>query len=403
MDGSLLAAALEYDQRGWCVIPMLLEAKTPACRWKRYQAVRPSPTTLRRWFSGPTPFGMAVVFGGVSGNLGSRDFDEAAAYDRWAATHPELAAKLPTVRTHRGRHVYFRTEPGAVAEFRRSIGKPDGTGAIHAADGELRIGTGCYSLAPPSPHRKGGRYHWDRPPGATIPLVTDFAAAGLWSPCHREDGGEQRKIEAIGGERHAGGERSGSAVTFPDASPELAAQIEQAIAATLPSGYGQRNKLVFEFARWLKAIAVFTEAGPRDLEPFVREWHRRALPFISTTPVEETLVDFYKGWPKVRFARGQEPMARIVARAAAEIPKVADRYESPHVRMLVALCRELQRASGAAPFFLSCAKAGECLGVDPKSANRWLYLLQIDQILAEVEKGSRSPRRATRWRYLPPL
>ena len=36
----------------------------------------------------------------------------------------------------------------------------------------------------------------------------------------------------------------------------------------------------------------------------------------------------------------------------APTPKCAERYEHPKIRLLVALCRELQRAAGDAPFFL---------------------------------------------------
>ena len=73
------------------------------------------------------------------------------------------------------------------------------------------------------------------------------------------------------------------------------------------------------------------------------------------------------------------------------------------VRRLTALCRELQRAAGAGPFYLSCHTAGRLLGADPKSANRWLFFLEDEGILQTVEKGSNRTQRATRYRYLPPL
>lgn len=177
---NLLDAALQYHARGWCVIPMVESGKQPAVRWKPYQTSRPSVATLRDWFGSHDSYGMAVVFGDISGGLGSRDFDDMESYTEWATCNPELAATLPTVRTHRGRHVYFATTPASVETFRQSIGKGGMNGAIHLPDGELRIGSGCYSLVPPTPHLKGGVYEWLIPLSDELPVVTDFVAAGLY-------------------------------------------------------------------------------------------------------------------------------------------------------------------------------------------------------------------------------
>lgn len=422
MASVLLQAARDYARRGWCLIPMLPTGKQPAVRWKRYQTQRPSASSLASWFGGADAYGMAVVFGDISGNLGSRDFDDLPSYRVWSAAHADLAAVLPTVRTHRGRHVYFQTDPQDVADFRASIGKPGGTGAIHLEDGELRIGTGCYSLVPPSPHPKGGVYAWEIPPGPTLPVVTDFHRSGFCRGCHREDRGRQRTTEDIKAVEAVSLQEtlqefflinnlllppSSSSRSDLAGSPEggeLPAEVARAIAATRPSRTGQRNRLVFEFARWLKALPDYRDADPRSLDDVVRQWHQQAKPFIGTPDFEETLIDFRKGWAKVKHPRGMEPMAEIVAKAfAAAVPEVAEKYESEPVRRLTALCRELQRAAGAGPFYLSCHTAGRLLGADPKSANRWLFFLEDEGILQTVEKGSNRTQRATRYRYLPPL
>jgi len=419
----ILQAALQNHARGWCQIPMQRTGKQPAVSWKRFQTNRPRGATLRNWFRGESAYGLAVVFGEISGNLGSRDFDDAALYRAWADNFPDLATTLPTVQTFRGAHVYFQTDPRAVAAYRRSIGKPDGKGAIHLDDGELRVGVGCYSLVPPSPHPKGGAYRWILPPGETLPLVTDFVAAGLVPPCHREERdhrGRQRITEAMRGgdgvplsaciqvllkEKGFLSSKETNAVTARTTGPsDVPANVLRAIDATLPKGPGQRNRHVFEFARALKALPGYRDADVKSLDREIRAWHERAKPFIETQPFEETLIDFRKGWDKVRFPRGQEPMTMIVAQAfSADVPEVATKYESEPVRRLVALCRELQRAAGDGPFYLSCHTAGRLLGSDHKSANRWLFLLADDGILQTVEKGSNRTQKATRYRYLPPL
>ena len=54
--------------------------------------------------------------------------------------------------------------------------------------------------------------------------------------------------------------------------------------------------------------------------------------------------------------KGEEPMAQMLAKAKdAPLPIEAQRYEQASLRLLVKLCRELQRAAGDGPFFLSCA------------------------------------------------
>ena len=94
-------------------------------------------------------------------------------------------------------------------------------------------------------------------------------------------------------------------------------------------------------------------------------------------------------------------MMKLVALAKrAPTPKVASRYEQENLRLLVALCRELQRVSGDKPFFLASYTAGDLLGVKHSTAWRWLVTLTTDGIVAEIEKGDRAYRRASRYRYL---
>ena len=75
----------------------------------------------------------------------------------------------------------------------------------------------------------------------------------------------------------------------------------------------------------------------------------------------------------------------------------------PGMQYLVALCHELQRHAGDGTFFLSCRKAGEVLGVDPKTAWRWLFLLTREEVLKLVKKGTRASKQASEFRYLEPL
>jgi len=387
MSDLMLNAALGYRRRGWSVIPMHLAKKKPAIRWKPFQSFCPAETTIDQWFGSESSYGIAVIFGEVSGGLVSRDFDEMAAYESWRNNHPELAASLPTVATARGRHVYCRGHKDHVREIRSKLGKPDGVGAITFTDGELRAGVGCYSVVPPSQHPSGATYRWVNPPDE-FPFV-NLEESGLIVTTHdtEEDRGKQRQTEDIGGRR-------GDETPW---NPE----IQRAILETLPTKKGTRNKAVFSLARTLKAIPLLTDASWKVLRPYVEYWHQQALPVIETKPFEETWIDFLKAWPKVKFPKGSEPMALALEWARiAELPEEAYRYEQEPLRQLVSLCRELQRVSGEFPFFLSCRTVERFLGVGFKTANRWLFLLVEEGVLEIVRKGSMVGRRASRYRYV---
>jgi len=188
-----------------------------------------------------------------------------------------------------------------------------------------------------------------------------------------------------------------------DFAPEVLEQVKSAIKRTLPTGKTQRHRLVFELCRELKAIPAIADAQPRQLTAILRAWWERAKEH-SRTPYEEHFFDFAEGWRKVKFPKGTEPMTQIVERAKlGPFPEVAAQFEQEPLRLLVAICRELQRNAGEGPFFLSSRDAGRLLGVEHTTAHRWLHGLKNMGILAIVEAGSQNPKdhKASRYRYLP--
>ncbi len=97
-------------------------------------------------------------------------------------------------------------------------------------------------------------------------------------------------------------------------------------------------------------------------------------------------------------------MTAIISSALSlKPPSVAEQFEDERIRLLVALCHELQGASGEQPFYLACRKAGELVGMDHMTAWRYLCLLRHEGILAAVTVGTKESQKATRWRYLPKL
>ena len=204
--------------------------------------------------------GLAVVLGSRSGGLYARDFDEFTSYTRWAEKYPELAQELPTSQTPRpGRHVFARSL--GTCNTRRFV------------DGELR-GEGAIIVLPPSLHLSGKRYGWAIDPFGELPVIDPSVLVG--------------DVEQVSQERR-------SAIKSPknDTSPTQYIQpmacinsdkrslINRALVQTLPEKFGQRNRKIFEFARHLQAI-LGAEIDPETLRPFVKSWHRKALPKIRT-------------------------------------------------------------------------------------------------------------------------
>lgn len=97
--------------------------------------------------------------------------------------------------------------------------------------------------------------------------------------------------------------------------------------------------------------------------------------------------------------RGQDDSNSLELQQTA-LPKIAAEYEQSDLRLLVALCRELQRACGDGPFYLSCRTAGTLLNVTHTTAWRWLFLLEQDDVIRVVSRGSQQSKKASRYRYL---
>ncbi|NLY01671.1 MAG: bifunctional DNA primase/polymerase [Rhodopirellula sp.] len=422
----ILEDALSYHAAGLCVIPIRTGTKKPACRsWKPYQLQRPDEVMLRRWFSSGA-HGIGLIMGAVAGGIVCRDFDLLEAFQRWAAAHPDLARCLPTVATARGRHVYGRLalevipDPGA------------GDGVIDYGDGELRM-SGCLVVAPPSKHRSGAVYRWLIPMPASVaevPLI-DLDASGFrrrWAgvdvekpdpdetqrtqrtqghvgppkgpqcPQGYSEGTQGNASNSVGGCGHVVGAVVAKCLAAIDAR---SAQVDQVIRTTLPTAPGQRHRQVFELCRALKSIPALRDEDPRELRSIVQKWHRLALPHISTEPFEETYIDFLRAWPRVKYPVGGGPVQAALEAARTRIPvAAADRYEQEPIRLLVALCAELQRRAAEKPFFLDCRTAGRLLEVPHGTAARWLYLLRADGFLRVVETGQRG--KASSYRYIGP-
>jgi hypothetical protein len=336
---------------------------------------------LRQWFSSGER-NIAIVTGGVSGGLAVRDFDQDGAYEMWRDHHQDIAAALPTVRTARGYHVYARGEADKTMVF---------------IDGEFRYG-GAYVLAPPSIHPGGVVYTWTNPLADFVPQV-DLVASGLltdWSACSTEG----TEIEGQG--NTVGASHSVCAVfSVSTVSTVLPEGVDAVIRRTIPPNVGWREKCLFNLCRELQAIPEYAAADPRELEPIVRMWYELAEPRIGTKEYAVSFAAFIRAWGNVKVPKDQT-VVQVAFRRIKNSDRswIPERFDGEGIRLLIALCRELQSIRGQQPFYLDCRTAGSLLGVTYKTAWTWLETLCVLGALKKVSSGTLKNRKANEYRYL---
>ena len=168
-------------------------------------------------------------------------------------------------------------------------------------------------------------------------------------------------------------------------------------SSTLPDQVGQRNRCLFELARYVKGINP--NATRDELRTIAQSWHELAVNVIGTKDFALTWADFMRGWEKVRQPHGAT-LQSIITRIdhAAQLPQGIDalRYGN-QTQHLVRLCIALQAHEGDAPFFISARQAGEVLGVHFTDASKMLAALVADGVLTLVSKGA--GKVASRYRF----
>jgi len=153
----------------------------------------------------------------------------------------------------------------------------------------------------------------------------------------------------------------------------------------IPSSYGQRNKKLFELARWLKGVRP--KSDRKMQEEIVRYWHQISLPNIQTKDFESTWLDFKYGLEKVehpyglRLAKILETKVEFDTRFGLEI------YGSRGIE-LFRICLTLQVHEGTyRPFFLSSRKAADLIGCHFTDAAKFMSCFVREGWLLLMNKG----------------
>ena len=177
--------------------------------------------------------------------------------------------------------------------------------------------------------------------------------------------------------------------------------IEAAICRCLPDKYDKLKRVIFRLAREWKALCSDDgcEIGVRE---FVKLWFDAGGKDLEES-FDVAWLYFLDACERVRLPKGRSPAELALERAKSnELPMAARKYDDDRVRLLVAVCRELQVLAGPSPFFLSYRMAGELIGVPKDRAGSLLCGLSRDGVLTLIAKGDITARGklATRWRFI---
>jgi hypothetical protein len=176
------------------------------------------------------------------------------------------------------------------------------------------------------------------------------------------------------------------------------------ISEIAPTDHHQNNGSLFKLARSVKSYeqSVGRAATQRELEFVFDRWSSVADGFWRHGSTRD---DYYAEFLECyHYAHTGLSIEVAVSHAkAAPLPEVQG-FTDERIRLLVAICREMQEITGANPFFLPTRTLGEILEVHYSQVARWLRALEVLEIihLAPGEVRTRGGNRCPRYHYGPP-
>ena len=175
------------------------------------------------------------------------------------------------------------------------------------------------------------------------------------------------------------------------------------ITQVAPTAYRQNNTSLFKLGRLVKSYenAIGRLASEVELESVFDRWCLVARPFWRHTR-DDYWAEFLDAYSYARMGLDENPIEVAVSRAkAAPLPQVRG-FTDERIRLLAAICREIQEITGAAPFFLPTRKLGEILGACHTQVARWLRILERPLQVIHLASGEirrRGGNRSPRYRY----
>ena len=157
-------------------------------------------------------------------------------------------------------------------------------------------------------------------------------------------------------------------------------------SSLIPTSYGQRNKKLFELARWVKGAVP--EFDRKTQEEIVRIWHQVSLPNIKTKDFATTWLDFRYGLGSVQYPFGLQLAKILEVKAEFDTNFGLESFGTRGIE-LFRICLTLQIHEGSdRPFFLSSRKAAELIGCHYTDAAKFMSCFVSEGWLILVTKGA---------------
>jgi hypothetical protein len=331
---------------------------------------------------------IGIALGRVSNGLLTIDLDEDSYVTALLKENPLLDNTLRT-RAARGCNIWLRCSSGypPSQKLKEASGAEIGE---WRADGNQTIIVGT--------HPSGCAYCFvvEKPV-----ILIDYNAI-IWPNCilppHAT---ESKRVRGVRGVERVEREREKEVVCVGGGCHQIQTFLSgnDLIAQVAPTDYQQNNRSLFKLARLAKGYehAIGRPATQSELEFVFDRWCLVARRFWRHSR-DDYYAEFLEAYSYARMGLEENPLEIALFRAkSAPLPQLQG-FTDERIRLLAAICRELQELTGNNPFFLPTRKLGEMLGVHWTLAGRCLRALEVLEVIhlapGELRRcgGTRSPR-----------
>ena len=331
---------------------------------------------------------VGVALGKASNGLITIDFDDECSADCFLEANPLLMTTLRT-RGSRGCNIWIRCSSNypASCKLKDLSGKEIGE---WRADGWQTIISGM--------HPNGVPYRFV----VEKPVITVNYDQIIWpNSSLRPHATESKRVRRVGEQEVVEVKAVGVRPASECLEIETYLTSNDLIARLVPTECHQNNNSLFKLARLVRSYerVVGRSATSPELRLVFDRWAQTAREYWRPELTKDDYyAEFLMAYSYARMGLHENPLELAVSRAkAAPLPEVPG-FTNERIGLLVAICRELQKITGANPFYLPTRKLGEVLEIHWTRVANWLRALEVLGIIrlapGEVRKrgGNRSPR-----------
>jgi hypothetical protein len=341
---------------------------------------------------------IGVVLGAKSGNLVALDADTEELVELILAVNPFLADTLQT-RGNRGRVFWLRMAGDYPAKTVKLKTKTSGDA------GEWRAGTNTQSIIHGIHPDTGKPY---QVLNKVKPLMVVFSSI-VWPKkiANPPELGNQINFTATEDTEDTEDTKDTDETNEVLATGRSILSVEDVLRLATPIAPHQNYHLAMVMGRGVKALEaragkLFTPEQHRKLH---NQWLKLAAQFLRPDQTKDDyFMEYLNAYKLAKFPLGQVALTEAlkIAKKKPIPPAALEWTENPDVRLLAALCRELQIIHGKEPFFLSGRMVQKIFKHETHATGaKWLRSFCVMDVLDEVKKGSGISASRYRWKLQP--